>query len=45
MKNTKNIIIIALLFCVLIMAVGYSTLATTFNINGTAEITGEWTLK
>ena len=42
MKNSKNIIIIALLTVIVIMAVGYSEFATQLTINGTAQIIGEW---
>ncbi len=45
MKNTKNIIIIALLIVIGIMAVGYSAFATQLKINGTAQIIGEWNVK
>ncbi len=45
MKNTKNIIIVALLIAVLIMAVGYSAFASELSFNGNAEITGEWDVK
>ncbi len=45
MKNTKNIIIGTLLVVILIMAVGYSSFATKFTLNGTAEIVGEWDVK
>ena len=45
MKNTKNIIIGALLVVISVMAVGYAAFATQLNINGTAEITGEWDVK
>ena len=41
MKNRKNIIIIAFLVALLVMAVGYSTFATELTFNGNAEITGE----
>ena len=45
MKNTKNIVIGALLIVILAMAVGYSTFASELTLNGTAEITGEWDVK
>ena len=45
MKNTKNLIIIALILVILAMAVGYSALATQIELNGTAEIVGEWNVK
>ena len=45
MKNKKNIIMGTLLIVILLMAVGYSAFATQLNINGTAEITGEWNVK
>lgn len=42
MKDKKNILIGALLFTILVMAVGYAAFATTLNINGTATIAGSW---
>ncbi len=45
MKNTKNIIIGALLIVILLMAVGYSAFATQLTLNGIAEITGIWDVK
>lgn len=42
MKDKKNILIGALLFTIVVMAVGYAAFATTLNINGTATIAGEW---
>ena len=45
MKNRKNIIIIAFLVALLVMAVGYSTFATELTFNGNAEITGEWDVR
>lgn len=45
MKNSKNIIIIALLIVIVIMAVGYSEFATQLKINGTAQIIGEWNVR
>ncbi len=41
----KKIIIIAFLFIIILMAVGYSTFATELSINGTAEITGTWDVR
>ena len=45
MKNKRNIIIGAIVAVILLMAVGYSALATQLSINGTAEITGEWDVR
>ena len=45
MKNTKNIVIGALLIAIVTMVVGYSTFATQLTLNGTAEITGVWEVK
>lgn len=45
MKNSKNIIIGALLIVIAVMAVGYSAFATQLTINGTAEITGVWNVR
>ena len=45
MKRTKNIIIVALLFAILAMAIGYSAFATQLTLNGTAEIVGVWDVK
>ncbi len=45
MKNSKNIIIGALLVVILIMSVGYSAFATQLTLNGTAQIIGEWNVK
>lgn len=42
MKDGKNVIIAALLVAVLVMSVGYSAFATKLEVNGNAEITGEW---
>ena len=42
MNKTKNIIIIAILASISIMAVAYSAFATTLRINGNSEIVGEW---
>ena len=39
------IIIIFFLATIILMAVGYSTFATDFTINGIAEITGEWDVR
>ena len=41
-KNRVLIIIIFFLAIIVLMAVGYSTFATDFTINGVAEITGNW---
>lgn len=45
MKDGRNLIIAALLIVVLTMAVGYSAFATQLQINGRAEITGEWNIE
>lgn len=45
MKNTKKIIFITLLLVILLMTVGYARFETQLNINGTAEIIGEWNVK
>ena len=45
MKNSKNLIIIALLIIILTMVIGYSTFVTQLNVSGTAEITGEWNVR
>ncbi len=45
MKSTRIIIIGALMIVILMMAVGYSALATQLNFNGTAEIVGEWNIR
>ena len=45
MKYKKNVVIGILVIVILLMAVGYSAFATHFDINGTAEITGEWDVK
>lgn len=45
MRNTKNLIIIALLIIIFAMAVGYSAFATQLNLNGTAEVVGEWDVR
>ncbi len=45
MYKNKIIIIIAFLATIILMAVGYSTFATDFTINGTAEITGDWDVR
>lgn len=42
MKNSKNIVIGAFLFIVLAMTVGYAAFASQLELNGTAEITGDW---
>ena len=44
-KNKKLIIIIFFIATIILMAVGYSSFATDFNINRTAEITGEWDVR
>ncbi len=46
MHNKKIfIIIVFFLATIILMAVGYSTFATDFTIDGTAEITGEWDVR
>ncbi len=45
MKSKKNIIIGSILIIILLMAVAYSAFATQLNINGIAEIVGEWNVK
>ena len=45
MHKNKMIILIAFLVTIILMATGYSTFATDFTINGTAEITGEWDVR
>ncbi len=45
MKNTRHFILIALLIVILAMAFGYAAFATQLNINGTAEIVGDWNVK
>ena len=45
MHKNKKIILIAFLLTLILMVVGYSTFATDFTINGTAEITGEWDVR
>lgn len=45
MKDGRNIIIGALLIAVITMAVGYSAFATQLEINGNAEIVGEWNVE
>lgn len=42
MKDTKNIMIIALLIAVAALAVGYAAFATTLQINGHAVIDANW---
>ena len=43
--KSKIIILSTFLIAIILMAVGYSTFATDFTINGTAEITGEWDVR
>ncbi len=45
MHKNKIIILIFFLIAIVLMAVGYSTFATDFTINGTAEITGIWDVR
>ena len=42
MKNTKNIMIAALLIAVVALAVGYAAFATTLTINGHAVVDANW---
>jgi hypothetical protein len=42
MKDKKNILIGALVFAIVVMAIGYAAFATTLNINGSATIAGSW---
>ena len=41
----KNIIMVVMIVAVLLMAVGYALLSTTFNISGTSDLTGSWGVK
>ncbi len=43
--TNKNIIILTLLTSILIMCVGYATLATDLKINGITSIDGDWKIK
>ena len=45
MKNRKNIVTIILIVVITSMAVAYSEFATQLQINGNAEITGQWDVK
>ena len=45
MKNKRGIIVGTLLLIILLMTVAYSAFATQLNVNGVAEITGEWDVK
>ena len=45
LRKNKIIILIVFLAVIILMAVGYSTFATDFTINGTTEITGEWDVR
>ena len=45
MRKNKILIIIIFFLAILIIAVGYSTFATDFTINGVTEITGEWDVR
>ncbi len=45
MKSTKNFIIGALLVVIISMAVGYSAFASELELEGTAEIIGEWDVR
>lgn len=43
--KTKNIILIALIAVILLMAVGYAAFAQLLTINGTANITASWDVR
>ncbi len=45
MKNKRNIVILILIVIIITMAVAYSEFATQLQINGNAEIIGEWDVK
>ncbi len=45
MRRNKILILIVFLATIILMAVGYSTFATDFTIDGNAEITGEWDVR
>lgn len=45
MKDTKNILIGALIIAILVMSIGYAALMQQLTINGTANITGNWDVK
>ncbi len=45
MHKNKKFIIIFFLATIILMAVGYSTFATDFTINGVTEIKGEWDVR
>lgn len=42
MKNSKNIMIVALLISVVALAIGYAAFATTLTINGNATVNSNW---
>lgn len=42
MKDKKNLLIGALLFTIIVMAVGYAAFSQTLTINGNATISGKW---
>lgn len=44
MHSTKNVLIGSLVLVILAMAVGYAALVQTLNINGTAQITSNWSI-
>lgn len=44
-KDSKSVIIAALLVVVLAMAVGYAAFSTQLTVNGNAEITGDWNVE
>ena len=41
-RKKRNITIISLCCLLVFMAVGYAVLSQALNINGTANLTGEW---
>ena len=45
MKNKRNIVILILIVIIITMAVAYSEFATQLQINGNAEIIGEWDVR
>ncbi len=45
MNKNKNIIIISMLFTILFMAIGFSSLVTQLDLDGTSTIVGIWDVK
>lgn len=45
MNNPKKIIIFAFIIPIILITVGYSNFTSNLNVNGTAEIIGEWNVK